>query len=140
MQNANNQEQKEKLLQLIREAVQQDTELRGKFQIGDKFRFIRDRLNALLATLEESLAEIQQKSEKKVETITGHETLVYVYLYNAQGIVMQTWQKMLNAAVLYEYSVNRPIYSDRDTSKHSYDQNQIKFNMLILMLRSRSLR
>jgi hypothetical protein len=113
MQNANNKEQKEKMLQLIRDAVRQDSELRGQFQIGDKFRFIRDRLNALLQHLEESLAEIQQKNEKKEDTVTEHETLVYVYLYNAQGIVLQTWNKMLNPSVLQEYSVNRPIYSDK---------------------------
>jgi hypothetical protein len=114
MRDSFNKEQKEKLLQLVRQAVLQDGELRGKFQVGDKFRFIRDRLNTLLANLEEGLAELQQKVEKKSDTITENETLVYVYLYNAQGIVLQTWNKMLIASVLNEYSVNRPIYSDKD--------------------------
>jgi hypothetical protein len=110
----NDHEQKEKLLQLIRQAVAEDTALREKFQVGDKFRFIRDRLNALLVSLEESLAEIQQKAEKKAEVLSEDETLVFVYLYNAQGIVMQTWHKMLNPSLLYDYSVNRPIYTDRE--------------------------
>jgi hypothetical protein len=36
-----------------------------------------------------------------------------VYLYNSQGVLFPTWQKMVTAAVLYEYSVNRPIYAEQ---------------------------
>jgi hypothetical protein len=39
--------------------------------------------------------------------------LVYVYLYNAQGITFKTWQKMIGPGVFYEYSVNRPIYREQ---------------------------
>lgn len=106
-------EQKEKLLQVMRDAVQQEKALRDKYQIGEKFRFLRDRLNALLSSVEESLSTIHKEVEKKSDVILEDETLVYVYLFNAQGLVFTTWQKMLNPSVFYEYSVNRPIYTDK---------------------------
>jgi intracellular multiplication protein IcmQ len=107
-----NKEQNKKLLQLMRNAVQQDNEMRQKFQVGDKFRFIRDRLNALLARMEEGISALEKEDEQKVIHIADDEMVVYVYLYNAQGLAFQTWQKMLNPSVFYEYSVNRPIYAD----------------------------
>lgn len=113
MQNENNHSKKETLLQLLRDAVQQDSELRTNYQVGEKFRFIRDRLNALLVYLEEHVAESHKMKEEKQDVIMEHEMLIYVYLYNAQGIVLQTWQKMLNPSVFYEHSVNRPIYTDK---------------------------
>lgn len=111
MSNANK-EQNEKLLQLVRDAVQHDKELRDKHQIGDKFRFIRDRLNALLLNVEESVNEIAQSSAPITRQMSEDEVLVYVYLYNAQGMTFSTWQKMLIPSVFYEYSVNRPVYTE----------------------------
>jgi hypothetical protein len=108
-----NKEQREKLLQLVKEALQQDKELREKHAIGDKFRFIRDRLNALLAHVEESISAMEKEIEKTIDKIAEDDVIVYVYIYNAQGLVMKTWGKMLSQSVLYEYSVNRPIYTDK---------------------------
>jgi hypothetical protein len=108
-----NKESKEKLLKLMREAVDQDNELRKKYNIGDKFRFIRDRLQASLTRLEENLTALQKETEESEEKISEDETLVYVYLYNTQGISLQTWQKLLNPAVFYEFSVNRPVYQEK---------------------------
>jgi hypothetical protein len=109
-----NKEQKDKILQMVLDAIQQDQELREKFQVGDKFRFIRDRLNALKQRVEEALNAIQQEIEKKTDQLAEDEVLVYVYIFNAQGLVFQTWQKMLTPSVFYEYSVNRPIYADKN--------------------------
>jgi hypothetical protein len=106
-------EQKEKLLKLVRDALQQDNELREKYQIGEKFRFIRDRLQALLSRAEESVTTLQKKVEQTTEQLAADEVLVYVYIFNAQGLVLQTWQKMLNPSVFYEHSVNRPVYTDK---------------------------
>ena len=108
-----NEEKREKLLQLVREVVQRDKELREQFQIGDKFRFIRDRLQALLVRVEESLILLQEKSIQKVNVVLEDESPVYVYLYNAQGLQFKTWQNMVGASVFYEYSVNRPIYAEK---------------------------
>lgn len=107
------QDQKARLLQLVQKAIEQDNALREKFQIGDKFRFIRDRLSALKSRVEESLVEVGKDTEPKVQEIGEDEMVVYVYLYNAQGTIFSTWNKMVHPSVLYEYSVNRPIYIDK---------------------------
>ena len=39
--------QEQKVLDLVREAVKHDEELRSQYQIGDKFRFVRDRSTCL---------------------------------------------------------------------------------------------
>lgn len=106
-------EQKIKLLQLMQTALQQDQILRDQYQIGDKFRFIRDRLFALHKQIEETLSEFQQTIQHKKNEIAEDEMLVYVYLFNAQGVITKTWQKMLTPSVFYEYSVNRPIYLEQ---------------------------
>jgi intracellular multiplication protein IcmQ len=106
-------DQQEKLLQLIREAVQQDQDLREKYQLGGKFRFISDRLNALVGHVEENISLLKKETIKSQDEPTEDETFVYIYLYNAQGLVFKTWQKMLSPSVFYEYSVNRPIYTDK---------------------------
>jgi hypothetical protein len=106
-------DENERLLDLIHAAIAHDKELREKYQVGDKFRFISDRLNALLSHVEENIQALRKKSEVKVDTLSEDEVLVYIYLYNAQGLVLQTWQKMLGPGVFYEYSVNRPIYAEK---------------------------
>ena len=45
----NEQEKKQKLLQLVRDAIAKDQALRDQYGIGEKFRFIREKLNALLS-------------------------------------------------------------------------------------------
>ena len=105
----------EKLIQLIREALQQDANLRTKYGVVEKFRFVRDRLQTVLTHLEE-----QQKSLKKEEPNPEHtqddsnKVLIYVYLYNAQGTILRSWSTLLTPRVFYEYSVNRPIYSEKN--------------------------
>ena len=106
-------DENEKLLKLIRDAIAHDKELREKYQIGEKFRFISDRLNALLARVEESVHALKKEDELQTDSMSEDEVVVYVYLYNAQGLVLQTWQKMLTPSVFYEYSVNRPIYAEK---------------------------
>lgn len=105
-------EHQKKLLQMVLDAIAKDATLREKYKVGDKFRFIRDRLQALSVRLEEQIQASEQEV-KKAEKKAPDEVLVYVYLYNSQGVLFPTWQKMVTAAVLYEYSVNRPIYADK---------------------------
>ena len=57
-----NKEDKEKLLKLVKDAIKQDESLREQFQIGDKFRFIRDRLHALLTRVEENFVTAEEES------------------------------------------------------------------------------
>lgn len=106
-------EKKEKLLTLIKEAVDADADLRNLYTIGNKFKFIHDRLNALKNQVEEDLKALHKKEEKTIRKLDEEDVLVYVSLYNAQGNVVKTWQKLMNPAVFYEYSVNRPIYKNK---------------------------
>lgn len=101
-----------KLIEVIRSALQRDRDLREKYKIGEKFRFIRDRIQALLSTIEETVQVKQAAAQTKNED-TRDEVVVYVYLYNAQGDNLKSWEKMLNPKVFYEYSINRPIYTEK---------------------------
>ena len=96
----------------MRQAIENDNNLRNKYQMGEKFRFIRDRLQALLERLEKHI-QAEGVEEEVVEGVKEDEVLVYVYLYNAQGTLLQNWQTMVTPNVFYEYSVNRPIYVDK---------------------------
>jgi hypothetical protein len=104
-------ESKHQLVELVQEAIRRDNALREQYQIGEKFRFVRDRLQALLEQLEKHVRVIVE--EEKSSELEADETLVYVYLYNSQGIMLQTWLNMLTPKLFYEYSVNRPIYHDK---------------------------
>ncbi len=104
---------KEKLLNYMQEAIRQDKTLREEYGMGDKFRFIRDRLTALQQQVESNLSELIEETENKEKFATEEETLVYVHIYNAQGLVVKTWQKMLSHTVFYEYSINRPVYAEK---------------------------
>jgi hypothetical protein len=112
MSNESSREQSEKILQLVLNAIQQDGELREKYQVGEKFRFIRDRLNALRSRIEETVCSLQEV-QKKAIFLADDEVEIYIHIFNAQGIVFQTWQKMISSSVFYEYSINRPIYSEK---------------------------
>jgi len=106
------QDLKEKLIQIIRTVVQRDNELREQYKIGDKFRFVRDRLQTILSQAETNLAISQKKQIKSIGILAEDEVIVYVYLFNAQGLLLPTWKKMLSSSVFYEHSVNRPIYTE----------------------------
>lgn len=108
----NDSEQLSKLVELLREAIRNDVALREKFDIGDKFRFVRDRLTTMLTQLEEKLPTLAQ--ENTGTTLSANDSLVYVYLYNAQGVNFRTWLNMLNPKLFYEYSINRPIYPSQE--------------------------
>jgi len=105
-------EQKEALLQLLKDTLARDGELRNEYQIGDKFRFIRDHLTLLLNNAEEHFAH-HHEEEGNEEGLAEDETIVYVHLFNAQGMLLDTWKKMLLPKVFYEYSVNRPVYHEK---------------------------
>jgi hypothetical protein len=107
-------DQRLKLIEDLRNVVAGDNSLREKYQIGDKFRFVRDRLQALLDQLERHEESKQIEEKKRDIVMADDDILVYVYLYNTQGATLPTWTNMLTAKLFYEYSVNRPIYTNRD--------------------------
>ena len=110
----NSKESKERLLQIISQAVSQDTALREQLQIGDKFRFIRDRLVALEQQIEEALRDIKVETDETKSLVAENEQLIYIYLFNAHGIDVSSWLRMLHPSVYYDHSVNRPIYGAKE--------------------------
>ncbi|GEM_PF-687731 len=108
-----NGEQHLKLNAWVKESVRQDDELRDKYLIVDKFKFVRDRLRALLADLESQI-EVQVSAGNKTQSgLAEDEVTVHVYLFNSQGLEFHSWRGMLTPKLFYEYSVNRPIYSEK---------------------------
>lgn len=101
------------LIQIIREAIERDDALRKKYEIGDKFRFIRDRLKDLLSQLESELSVLPIEEKNETRSLAQDEVAVYVHLFNSKGSVLKSWVSLLNPSVFYEYSVNRPIYTDK---------------------------
>jgi hypothetical protein len=132
------QEQKEKLVELIREAIAHDEALRKKFEIGDRFRFVRDRLAELLDQLEKHVKSTAPAAEKVYGgAMLEDEALVYVYLYNAQGILVNTWQKIITPKLFFEYSVNRPIYADQEGIDSTLRQkaNKVQHGYLTVIMK-----
>jgi len=106
-------EHQTKIVELIREAIERDIALREKYQVTEKFRFIRERLQALLTQVESELASTVESEKKGIHLLAADEVLVYVYLFNAKGALLRDWKNMVLPNVFYEYSVNRPIYFEK---------------------------
>lgn len=105
-------DKKLKIFDIVSEVVKFDAELRKKYQIGHKFRFVLDRLNALLDLLEKSkTVEVVKKATER--EAKADEKVLYVYLYNVHGVNLSSWQNLLTAKLFQEYSVNRPIYTEK---------------------------
>jgi hypothetical protein len=113
MTNPENTEKSQQLIALIRKAIEQDHQLREKYEVGDKFRFVRERLQLLLQMIEKEAQNTIEKTKKEFKDLLPNEVPVYVYLYNTNGMVLRSWQNMLTPKVFYEYSVNRPIYANK---------------------------
>lgn len=107
-------ELKEQLEKLIQDALSKDKSLREEFGVGEKFRFVKDKLAALESSVEDALASVKIIEDEAKQDLEEDEAEVYVYIFNAHGIDVQTWTKMLHPSVYFEYSVNRPIYESKD--------------------------
>lgn len=104
----------DELLMLVKGAIERDDALRQKYEIGDKFRFIRERLMSLLEHLQEDLAKSKVEAAKKAGVLVeADEIPVFVHLFNSKGLVIKNWKNMVLPNVFYEYSVNRPIYTEK---------------------------
>ena len=110
---ANEDDQHTKFIQVIRDLVKQDNELREKYSVGEKFRFVKERLVGLLTHLEKNQSIAKTEEMKKNVEITADDVVVFVYLFNSQGNLLKNWGSMLTSKVFYEHSVNRPIYTDK---------------------------
>ncbi len=133
-----------KVLQLVKTVVLQDDELRKKYEMENKFRFVREHLQAIYQQLEEEIQVSTKQAEQRIKKneIQDDEVPVYVYLYNVQGAILSSWQNLLTPKVFYEYSVNRPIYlekshiqtllnSKKNKAEHAYIAVAIKTAYII---------
>lgn len=138
---ASRKDQSEKLHELIRDAVSADKLLRETYQIGDKFRFVRDRLNTAFTEVEENLKEVVQESIQVGGIVAEGEVIVYVYLFNAQGITLQTWHKMVSPSVFYEHSVNRPIYTEKEHIESFINRktNKVQHGYLTIVIKKQGI-
>lgn len=104
----------DKVLALLCALVEEEKQLRAKYEIGVRFNVVRTQLQSVLDAFEkEREEEVNEKAQQALpeNEYTADETLVYVYLFNAQGDVLKSWQKLLSPGAMFEHSVNRPIYS-----------------------------
>jgi hypothetical protein len=106
-------EKKIDLVEFVKDAVNRDNVLREKYLIGDKFRFVRDQLHALLDQLEKHANVETTFKKKEAAGLAEDEAMVFIYLFNAGGLVVPSWAKMLTPKLLSEYGVNRPIYGEK---------------------------
>jgi hypothetical protein len=105
------------LYRLISEAVEQEKALRGKHKVGERFNVIRTQLLSTLEKYKDEYEAIQQQEKltvRKERKLQENETIVYLYLFNAQGNAVEAWQNMLTPRALFDYSVNRPIYLNKE--------------------------
>ena len=111
----NEEKQLAKLIGIIQEAVQRDQQLRQTYAIGEKFLFIRARLQSLLEEIERASQETQEKKARLLPQVLVEEDeiLVYIHLYNAQGLMLRTWESMITPRAFFDFSVNRPIYKEQ---------------------------
>lgn len=108
-------DRQKKLIHWVREAIKKDEALREQYGIKDKFRFVREKLQGLLQRLENDLAHMQadESSAEALSFSSEDSLIVYIHLYNAHGVSLKSWQSLLNPRLLYEYSVNRPVYGEK---------------------------
>lgn len=114
MSTKNEREQQEKLIEMVQEALRSDNALREKHEVGVKFRFVQDRLQALLEQLEGNLKTLVPEKKSNEDLQLAQDVCVYVYLFNAEGMTVADWTASLLPKVFYEYSINRPIYAEKN--------------------------
>jgi len=103
------------LIQLVSAVLQQDKMLREKYQVGDRFAFVSDRLKLLFGELQGYQSDVASSQSSSEDLAYDHDALtVYVYLYNAQGLQLKSWLALLTPKALHEHAVNRPIFIDKD--------------------------
>ena len=86
----------EEISRIVQEAVDVEDVLRRQYEVGARFNIIHHQL----ANLKESVVRAMHPNNNKTPIIEQRfanqvaedERLVYVYLFNARGGVLKTWQ------------------------------------------------
>lgn len=134
-------DQANKLFEYIEEVTKTDIATREKFGVKDKFRFIRDQLLTLQNLVAANVQTFQQENVKKEDVLAPDDTVIFVYLYNAQGLTIDAWRKMVHPSVFYEHSVNRPIYTEKTRIEYYINRkvNKLQHAYLAVAIKSKDI-
>lgn len=101
--------------QAVEELVKQERVLRETLGIGERYKAVASRIDALFKYMHQvvNLPQQEEAPKRASPALSENERYVFVYLFNAKGKVLARWEAMLSPRSLFEYSVNRPIYSER---------------------------
>ena len=108
-------ERKRELYRGVESFVNKEKELRKQFGIGDRYKAISSRLEALQKYVHEAVSLPQEDvtSERASPALSEGQQYVFVHLFNNKGKVLSRWEVMLSPRQLAECSVNRPIYAEQ---------------------------
>jgi len=102
------------LIKELDNIVNIEKKLRQHCSIGARFKVISAQLQSILKKFTERVQRMQsvsRKAEADTDILAEDEILVYIYLFNAQGVSLKNWQNLLLPRALVDHSVNRPIYA-----------------------------
>lgn len=108
-------QKKREIYREIESLVKEEKELRKKYGIGDRYKAISSRLEALFKYVQEavSLPKQEETLERAPPVLSKDQQYVFVHLFNNKGKILSRWEAMLSPRQLMEYSVNRPIYTEQ---------------------------
>ena len=100
---------------LLAELSQADQRLREQYQVDNKFQFIRNNIQTVRDQIKTLIEAHTAPTDHPSHTAdpNDNEVPVYVYLYNTNGIDLTTWKNMFTTSLLYDHSINRPIYQEQ---------------------------
>lgn len=108
-------ERKRELYRGVEHLVNEEKELRKKLGIGDRYKAVASRLDALLRYVHQAMSLPTQEVavERASPVLSEGQQYVFVHLFNNKGKVLSRWEAMLSPRQLADYSVNRPIYAEQ---------------------------
>lgn len=109
---------KERARELYRDVetlVNEEKKLRKKLGIGDRYKAVSSRLEALLQYVHQAVSPPKQEVtlDRASPALADGQQYVFIHLFNAKGKILSRWEMMLSPRNLFEYSVNRPIYEEQ---------------------------
>lgn len=107
----------EGVLPSIQALIKEEASLREQAAVGSRFLVLQTQLQQIeqrmQALLDEKTRAQACESNKKAKALAlqEDEVVVFVYLYNAHGLRLSSWERFLAQHALDEHSVNRPVYA-----------------------------
>jgi hypothetical protein len=114
---ADSDEQKREVLNLLQDIMNYENLEREKCGIGARFNVIHSQLQNLCNTYAKESTETFPEIREEIlikERVQADEEVVYVYLFNAQGRNLNSWSPLLTPRALMDLSANRPVYAKRE--------------------------